>query len=656
MVRTGRSFANAAFVVLLCALAALLDVPPARGQVTEGECAGEPVTLAGTPQADEIQGTEERDVIDAGDGDDVILALGGDDVVCGGAGNDTISGDAGDDVLRGNDGNDTMRGGTGDDFMQGDFREHTGPGGDDELYGEDGADQLAGGPGTNLLDGGGVAFPGTVDHNQTDFAIYLLAETPVTVDLGEGFAQGDWGSDRLVSIEDVNGGLADDVLIGDGGVNTLIGNGGSDQLFGMGGLDLLLGDGLVALLAEFGHVPGSDVLVGGDGVDVAAYQGSAAAVYADLGTGQVEDGDHVDELRSVEGVGGTDFADLLVGDAGTNYLLGGGGDDTILGAGGGDTISGGFGNDALAGGEGIDLVYFDEAPVTVDTAAGTATSLAGDDEIAEFEGVQGSPFDDVILGGAGDDYLFTGPGNDTLDGRGGLDLVSFFASPGPVQGSFADGLFTTFMPDGTTETDNLVNVEGVEGSPYDDVFTGSGASEFISGAGGGDRLRGGGGHDWFSGDSLSLDGSAPTVHDDVIVGGGGRMDLLSYALAQGPVDVDLRRNTAAGQGSDTIRGVEAVRATPFDDVLEGDGRANILAGLGGADRLVGRGGPDQLIGGQGRDSLRGGSARDVCVGGVGAGGCEETARPRGHPLGGVFAEWERHRFRRRLRYLSRINR
>jgi len=95
------------------------------------------------------------------------------------------------------------------------------------------------------------------------------------------------------SIENVIGGLNNDILIGSNGANTLDGRAGTDLLQGMGG---------------------NDHLSGGDGNDL------------------------------VEGGAGND---TLIGDQGDDTLAGGDGDDFLVGGSGNDTLQGGLGNDTF---------------------------------------------------------------------------------------------------------------------------------------------------------------------------------------------------------------------------------------------------------------------------------------------------------------------
>jgi Ca2+-binding RTX toxin-like protein len=90
------------------------------------------------------------------------------------------------------------------------------------------------------------------------------------------------------------------------------------------------------------------------------------------------------------------------------------------------------------------------------------------------------------------------------------------------------------------------------------------------------------------------------------IGGGTGIDTLGFAAATAGVTVSLAVTSAqntGGTGTDTITGIRNVEATPFDDVLTGDGQANVLSGAGGADRLAGGLGDDELSGGAGGDTV-----------------------------------------------------
>ena len=104
-------------------------------------------------------------------------------------------------------------------------------------------------------------------------------------------------------------------------------------------------------------------------------------------------------------------------------MVGGAGDNVLFGEDGNDTLTGGQGNDLLEGGEGGDTVRFANAAsgVTVDLRIATAQQTSaseGRDTIRNVENVEGSPFNDRIVGGTGSNTLFGGAGDDTLSAAG----------------------------------------------------------------------------------------------------------------------------------------------------------------------------------------------------------------------------------------------
>ena len=158
-----------------------------------------------------------------------------------------------------------------------------------------GSDLLVPGPGNDTVDGG-------LGRDRIAFG---TANTGVNVDLRAGQASGQ-GSDALVRVEEVEGTVFADVLIGDASRNRLIGGVGGDVLIGR---------------------RGADILDGGRGDD-------------DLWGGIASD-----RLWSRGG------EDLLVGGPGHDRLMGGAGDDRF-------GALDGF-RDVVRGGEGVDRGRFD---------------------------------------------------------------------------------------------------------------------------------------------------------------------------------------------------------------------------------------------------------------------------------------------------------
>ena len=111
-----------------------------------------------------------------------------------------------------------------------------GAGGSDTLIGRNGHDRLEGGLGNDQFEGG--TGDDTIEGGEgTDTALYSLAATGIEVDLSIVGGQNTLGAgtDTLVSIENVIGSSAADILIGNTGANWLIGNSRSRPAVGRRG-------------------------------------------------------------------------------------------------------------------------------------------------------------------------------------------------------------------------------------------------------------------------------------------------------------------------------------------------------------------------------------------------------------------------------------
>ena len=161
------------------------------------------------------------------------------------------------------------------------------------------------------------------------------------------------------------------------------------------------------------------------------------------------------------------------------------------------------------------------------------------------------------------------------------------------------GRFALFA-DGGAGNDVLSAPEGggaLEGGPGDDRLLGGqvvGYSIVLNGGGGRDELRGGSGDDTLSDGDLDGASGDAAPGPDLIDGGRGGDDTISYRGRTGPVFVDLATLAPAGARGerDTVRNVESIIGGQGDDRLAGDRRSNELDGRAGRDTLIGRGSDD----------------------------------------------------------------
>lgn len=513
---------------------------------------------------------------------------------------------------------------------------YIGTNGNDTLVGlDDVSDDLTGKLGNDVLIGG--------DGFVTDWVHYDNAPAAVTVNLAAGTATGGDGNDTLNGIEGVTGSKFNDTLRSGAGFESsiLYGGAGNDVLIGDAGFDSLKGGS------------GNDALTGGEGFDSADYSDATSAVTVNLNTGTATGGAGNDTLSGIEDVIGSAFNDILVGNINTsggnnlyggkgndsliagdnsfNWLEGGDGNDSLLGSNGNDTLIGGLGADILSGGDGwgTDTVdYFDaSSAVTVNLENGTASGGAGNDILKGIEQVAGSSYNDTIIGGTGNNWLWGSNGNDVLVGgdgfdnlEGGFDDDTLTGGAGDEQlnggwgndvltggkgtdwANFFDSSVTVNLAKGIATSaggnDTLQEIENVNGSFDADTLIGDANANTLNGGQGNDWLTGGQGDDTLIG------------YKDV--------DWASYSDATFAVNVDLAAGTAiGGAGNDILQEIENVQGSQFNDTLKGDGGDNSLDGGAGNDALNGGGGLDTLKGGAGNDKLDGKQGQDTLTGGGG---------------------------------------
>ena len=482
--------------------------------------------------------------------------------------------------------------------------------GNDGLWGSNGNDVLEGGAGADRVYGG----PGE------DTVVYWNSDAAVTINLGDGTGAGGHAQgDTIAEVENVDGSDFNDVLEGNDGINRLYGGDGDDELKGGGGNDILTGG------------VGADQLDGGSGIDTAFYRDSNEAVTVNLGDGTATGG-HAegDVITNVEVIIGSKYDDALTGSSGVDRLDGGAGDDVL---------EGGAGADRLDGSTGADTAVYRTSNAAVTVNLGESTFAGGhaeDDTLVNVENLEGSNYDDVLTGdsnanrlhggdgndelqgGDGNDQLFGDNGNDLLEGGGGIDQLDGGAGVDTVSySSSRRGISVNLLLDEGSRKDHgnwreeIINIENVIGSDYDDSLTGDNGANELYGRGGNDHLNAGQGDDRLFGEA----------GDDVLLGlsgadrldGGEGVDTAVYSTSDEAVTVDLANGTSQGGHAegDVIVGVENLWGSEHDDTLSGDDGANRLNGGGGNDELHGKGGNDLLVGYTGADLLDGGPGIDA---------------------------------------------
>ncbi len=421
-------------------------------------------------------------------------ALGGGVTVTAGVAS-SITGGQGVDNITGSAGNDTIYGGTGNDVI-------VANGGNDTVYGDDGDDNINATSGNNVIFGG------------------LGADT---ITLGTGFDAvnaGD-GNDRIIAGNNLDG---LDLVNGGAGFDTLVVNSLSSDVFlqSVSGVEQL----------EFTSV-----------LDTTNYKlllAPSAGVTHFVSTSTTNN----DVFDATAGGFTTGLTFEMGG--GNDSLKGGSGNDVFVfeqnGLTGADSIDGGTGSNSLhldnsasaITGAAVDLNNLSNvSTINVGTAAGSsaataqniALTITGTETTAQVITVSASVMQDgndamtltasgadantdfVVVGGAADDGITTGAGDDTISGGDGNDNIHAGSGANSVDGGNGEDTITVSA---ASTVDGGAGRDEIKGSTGADVLRGGAGSDIIYANGGNDVLTGGADSDIFV-----VNSNAPT--DEVTI-------------------------------------------------------------------------------------------------------------------------------------------
>jgi Ca2+-binding RTX toxin-like protein len=574
-----------------------------------GDAAGDTYSdiqnLIGSAFVDTLTGDNNANVLTGGDGNDIISGGGGVDTLYGDAGNDSLT----DDLA----GQARLYGGGGDDSIvmtSADNQLDIIDGGANTAFG----DTLVWNSAVSYrvdvnMQAGTVYFYGptagtyanfsnienftaagsnnayvyasntdnviTGGNTASDWVDYRFALGGVSANLQTGFVTGGSGNDTLNGIEHLySGSQWDDVLIGNGVNNWIRGYYGNDTIDGGNGNDTWYID-------WSGNLVTASLLT--------AAQNAAMGIVM---TGDAA-GDTVTNMENIYSyysqTGGT-----LYGNAVANYLQGNGliegfaGADTIYGWLSSATASYANAGNAYLVGQGISSAGGVTATLTtgltgafniatLQNVAGAVLNTgdaAGDTYTGVMNNLQGSAFNDHLIGNSGANVITGGTGDDILEGLGGGD--TFLGGAGGDWVSYAHssaGVLIDMQNRGTyTQTndavgDSFVSIENFIGSSGNDTVYGTSDSNILVGGGGNDTLNGEAG-----------------------------FDTASYADATGAVTINLATNTVTGSGigTDTLVSIERIIGSGFADAITGSGLDDLIDGGAGADNIDGAAGSDTV--------------------------------------------------------------
>ena len=186
-------------------------------------------------------------------------------------------------------------------------------------------------------------------------------------------------------------------------------------------------------------------------------------------------------------------------------------------------------------------------------------------------------------------YRYPISGGTSIEADGGKGNDTF---------EIAAGITTPAQLKGGEGSDQIMSGDGndtLEGNAGDDAIYGRAGTDNIFGNEGDDLLGGG-------------------LGADVIDGGVGS-DTASYLSSASGVTANLALNQFSGGDADgdTLKDIENLEGSNFNDTLTGNEAANTLHGQAGDDSLFGNDQDDVLLGGVGADRLNGGAGIDTAA-------------------------------------------
>ena len=498
---------------------------------TETDILSDIENLTGGALEDSLTGNGAANVLNGGEGDDVLQGLDGDDILLDGAGADVVEGGAGDDtIVAGRGGAD----GSGD---------HYDGGADFDTLDYSGATR-----GISVLSASELDYSYDVDsHVWADdgtSSARAFGETTYTPgDLARAldFSLARSASDILRNVSGIEDAEEQIATV----TQTVTAQGS------FVGFEAIVGS---QFDDYFHHAADVQQVAGGLGDDVYDLVGASPAPFTII----EEDAGGIDTVYANFDYSLPEFVEILQLFH-TSTGTGNAGDNEIYGISGDHILIGGLGDDFLDGGDGSDTVDYSSASGSVEAYLNFALSRGADgkDTYANIENIQGSAFDDRLVGDTSNNFLNGGDGDDVIKGLGGNDHF---------EGGAGDDL--------------------IRGGDGDDVINGGAGSDILFALAGADVLDGGSERDFLYGGRDS----------DDLIGGTGDDEL------RGNLGND---NLMGDAGSDDLRG------GGNNDTLEGGADDDFLFGENGLDVIDGGAGDDRLTGGFGAGTLDG--LRDVFI-------------------------------------------
>ncbi|RAW73401.1 MULTISPECIES: S8 family serine peptidase [unclassified Photorhabdus] len=274
---------------------------------------------------------------------------------------------------------------------------------------------------SNTLSTEGAGTRVTSTHNDITTTAYASqSETDETLDAGQ------------LGVSNLYGGSGNDTLIAAKTGSWLVGGAGSNTYVGGAGDDVFVisaSDDTKNIHGNGGHDTG--IIVGNQGVELNMGQASLTIAEGGSGNDTIISG-------SVNGV-------FIKGGSGNSTLIGGMGNDVLVGGSGHNTIVGGTGKSVIYAGPQGDTIYASKDGSIIHAGGGA----------------------DKIFGGVGDDVIEVGHGNATIDGDGGVNIVSLHGNHGDYQITRTDNGYV--VADKVAGRDGTVTLKNIQKLNFSDI-------------------------------------------------------------------------------------------------------------------------------------------------------------------------------------------
>ncbi|WP_387465666.1 S8 family serine peptidase [Photorhabdus sp. RM323S] len=278
-----------------------------------------------------------------------------------------------------------------------------------------------GDPVSNTLSTEGAGTRVTSTHNDITTTAYASqSETDETLDAGQ------------LGVSNLYGGSGNDTLIAAKTGSWLVGGAGSNTYVGGAGDDVFVisaSDDTKNIHGNGGH--DTAIIVGNKGIELNM---------AEAGLTMAQGGSGSDVIRS--------------GGANGVFIKGGSGDSVLVGGMGNDVLVGGSGHNTIIGGSGKSVIYAGPQGDTIYASEGGSIIHAGGGA-------------DKIFGGFGDDVIEVGHGNATIDGDGGVNIVSLHGNHGDYRITRTDSGYE--VADKIAGRDGTVTLKNIQKLNFSDI-------------------------------------------------------------------------------------------------------------------------------------------------------------------------------------------